>query len=381
MPRHYNIENVFDAALDRMIKLYEDGHRVIVSFSAGKDSGICLELCIIAATMTGRLPVEVIMRDEEIMYPGTFEYAERVAMRPEVKFYWIYANQPVVNIFNRQNPYFWVFDNSLPPDQWVRTPPDFAQKIHEQNIQGLISEEKFPPAKGKNLYAVLGLRTDESMLRKMGLMSSKGYLTKGKNSYGTYYARPIYDWSDGDVWKAVKDNDWDYNKAYDTMHRLGISRHKLRIAPPTLSPAAIDGLMVASKAWPQWFDKVCERLPGVRTAAMFGRRSVEPIRKLGETWKECFYRTCISEAPDWIAQRSQKVVNYVIRNHSRHSTEEFPEVTKCPKCQMLSSWRNLSKIMYMGEPFSMKVKVDVLPYVEPEFFREGAGTWGGKPTW
>ena len=140
MPRHYNIENVFDAALDRMIKLYEDGHRVIVSFSAGKDSGICLELCIIAATMTGRLPVEVIMRDEEIMYPGTFEYAERVAMRPEVKFYWIYANQPVVNIFNRQNPYFWVFDPSLPEDKWVRTPPDFAQKIHEQNIQGLISE-------------------------------------------------------------------------------------------------------------------------------------------------------------------------------------------------------------------------------------------------
>jgi hypothetical protein len=115
---------------------------------------------------------------------------------------------------------------------------------------------------------------------------------------------------------------------------------------------------------------------------MFGRRSVEPIRKLGETWKECFYRTCIDEAPLWIAERSKKVIDYTLKNHGRHSTEDFPEVTKCPKCQMASSWKNLAKIMYMGEPFSMKVKADVLPYVEPEYFREGAGTWGnGKPTW
>jgi hypothetical protein len=23
----------------------------------------------------------------------------------------------------------------------------------------------------------------------------------------------------------------------------------------------------------------------------------------------------------------------------------------------------------------------ILPYIEPEFFRKGAGVWGGKPTW
>jgi predicted phosphoadenosine phosphosulfate sulfurtransferase len=381
MPKHYRIENVFDAALDRMIKLYEDGHRVVVSFSGGKDSGICVELAILAATLTNKLPVEVVMRDEEIMYPGTFEYAERIAKRQEVKFYWYYANQPIVNIFNRQNPYFWVFDPKLSPEKWVRQPPDFAVKIPEQSIQGLIGQNKFPAPEGKKLIAVIGLRTDESMLRKMGLMSSKGYVTKGKSSYGTYNARPIYDWSDGDVWKAIRDNNWDYNKAYDVMHRLGISRNKLRIAPPTLAAAAIDGMSMAAKAWPQWFDKVCQRLPGVRTASMFGRRSVEPIRKLGESWKDCFHRTCIDEAPDWIAERSRKLATYVLMNHKRHSTESFPEVTKCPKCQMTSSWKNLAKIMYMGEPFSMKVKVDVLPYVEPEYFREGAGTWGGKPTW
>ncbi|MBX3045127.1 MAG: hypothetical protein KIT33_15185 [Candidatus Kapabacteria bacterium] len=381
MPKHYQISNVFDAGLDRLIELYSSGHRVIVSFSAGKDSGICLELAILAAQMTNNLPVEVVMRDEEIMFPGTFEYAERVAQRPEVKFYWFYANQPIVNIFNRKSPYFWVFDPLLPPDKWVRTPPEFAIKIPEQNIQGIVSEERFPPAEGKKLITILGLRTDESMLRKMGLMSSKSFVTKRKTDWGAYYARPIYDWTDRDVWKAIYDNKWDYNSAYDTMHRLGVSRLHLRIAPPTLAAAGVNSLGLAARAWPQWFDKVCQRLPGVRTAANFGRRSIEPIRKLGESWKECYQRTCIDEAPEWIAQRAKKIADKILTLHSKHSTEEFPEVAKCPKCKMTGSWKALAKIMYMGEPFCMKVGSDMIPYVEPEFFREGAGTWGGKPTW
>ncbi|MRS03821.1 hypothetical protein EG832_11465, partial [bacterium] len=319
MPKRYKSENVFDAALDRLINLYREGHRVLVSFSAGKDSGVCVELCILAATMTDRLPVEVIMRDEEIMYPGTFEYAERIASRPEVKFYWHYACQPIVNVYNRKNPYFWVFDPLLKPDEWVRTPPDYAERIHEQNIQGLINNIKFPAPTGKDTYIVLGLRTSESTNRYMGLLSSGSHLTRRLGDNGCYECRPIYDWEDGDIWKSIHDNKWDYNKAYDTMHRLGIHRDRLRIAPPTLTVAGIDSMLMASRAWPLWFEKVCKRLQGVRLAAQFGKRSISPIRKLNETWEDCFYRTCINEAPEWIAERSKQAVSIVLKNHARHS--------------------------------------------------------------
>lgn len=78
MPRVYTGRDVFAEAVHRMVRVYGEGHRVVVSFSGGKDSGVCLEVCLEAARQTGRLPVEVIMRDEEIMFPGTFEYAERV---------------------------------------------------------------------------------------------------------------------------------------------------------------------------------------------------------------------------------------------------------------------------------------------------------------
>ena len=109
MPRKSLATDVWTLAVQRMEAIYSAGHRVVISFSAGKDSGVCLEVCRVAAKATKRLPLEVVMRDDEIMLPGTFEYAERVAAQPDVDFHWLVANQPVINIFNRENPYFWVF--------------------------------------------------------------------------------------------------------------------------------------------------------------------------------------------------------------------------------------------------------------------------------
>jgi predicted phosphoadenosine phosphosulfate sulfurtransferase len=113
MMKAFESTNVYEAALQRAVDMCKQGHRLIVAFSAGKDSTIVLELMLEAARLTGTLPLEVWMRDEEIMFPGTYEYAERIAQRPEIKFHWLVAGEAEVNIFNRQNPYWWVFDDRL----------------------------------------------------------------------------------------------------------------------------------------------------------------------------------------------------------------------------------------------------------------------------
>lgn len=380
MGRKYLGTDVFNQAIDRMAVLYKEGHRVVVSFSAGKDSGVCLEVCRIAAREAERLPVEVVMRDEEIMYPGTYEYAERVAADPEISFNWLCARQPIINVFNRKDPYWWVFDERLQPEEWVRQPPSYAQWIPEKSIDQMTMPKRFPPAEGKTLFAVIGLRISESRGRMYGLFSSGGYLT-GANQYGVRNCRPIYDWTDGDVWKAINDNKWDYNRAYDVMQASGVPRNKLRIAPPTMNAMGIAELSKAAAAWPLWFNKVCKRLPGVRTAAKFGLRAVTPSRRLGETWEECFKRECITEAPaPWIAERATKAMNAILSTHTHHSTSPFPEVSPCYTCfANLGSWRSLCLALYNGDPFSLKTS-NANGYVEPEFFRAGAGTWGGKPS-
>jgi predicted phosphoadenosine phosphosulfate sulfurtransferase len=369
--------SVLEASLSRLGQVYSEGHRVMVSFSAGKDSNVVLELAIMAAEQAGRLPVEAIMRDEEILFPGSFEYAERVAARPEVEFHWVVANQPIINCFNRAEPYWWVFDPQLPPEAWVRQPPDYAEYIDDINIQRIVSPERYPPPEGRDLIDVLGLRVIESRGRMWGLYSSGGFMTKAREN-GVRVCRPIYDWQDGDVWNAINRFKWDYNSAYDTMHRLGIRRQKLRIAPPTMNAASVELLKLAAHAWPQWFDKVCERCPGTRTAAMYGKRAISPERRRGETWQECFQRCCIDEAPEWIRERAEVVQKKLLGQHASHATTPFPDVKPCPVCPQGASYSDMVRFMYGGEPFS--VKYGFLPYVEPELFRPGAGRWGGTPT-
>jgi len=373
-------QNVLTSAIERLEKLYAEGHRLVVSFSGGKDSTVVLECAIIAATKTNRLPVEVVMRDEEIAFPDLYEFCERTANRPEVDLTWLVANQPILNVFNRVNPYFWVFDPELSPDKWVRKPPSWHTPIKELNIEKMTTSEKFPAVEGKDTYAVIGLRTQESTARMYGLYSSKGYVTKANKS-GVRNARPIYDWRHGDVFRMIHEFDLDYCKAYDTMRRLGVTPSRLRIGPPTMTSAGVDHLTLASKAWPKWFDLVADRCEGTRTAAMFGKRAISPQRQKGEGWEQTYKRECIDEAPaDWIKQRAITAMESYTGTHSRHSTTDFPEVNPCKTCQgSIGSWKKLAEAMYNGDPFAFKTN---LPYVEPEFFREGAGTWGGgKPAW
>jgi predicted phosphoadenosine phosphosulfate sulfurtransferase len=376
--------DVFEEALQRLTDLYAGGHTVIVAFSAGKDSGVCLELAIMAARATGRLPVHVSMRDEEVMLPGTFEYAERTAARPEVDFAWCVANQPIVNVFNRRAPYWWVFDPLLQPEQWVRQPPAIARKIDALDIGRIITRQTYPTPPDKDIYAVIGIRASESQNRHYSVFSAGGHLTK-PNSLGTRNCRPIYDWHDGDVWRAVRDNHWDYNHAYDAMIRFNVPLVKMRIAPPTLNTASVFLLEMARKAWPRWFDRVEDRLPGVKTISQFGARAVLPHRRSGETWHSCYMRECIAEAPaPWIAERSTAVMKAMLSAHAHHATTELPEVRPCYTCNgSLGSWRNLTVAMYNGDPFALKTNgIGGNRAMEPEFFRNGAGTWGGfAPTW
>lgn len=382
----YNSTNVYDAAIQRTVEVYKQGHRVVVAFSAGKDSTVALEIAIEAARIAGCLPVEVWMQDEEIMFPGTYEYAERVYNRKEVNFHWFVCHEPSFNIFNRAVPYYWVFDNLLKPEQWMRTPPPYAKLSDHQDIYNVVNPESFPPPPGKFLYVLMGVRASESRRRNMMIHTIGGAIsgtTKAKNSdldrSLEMHIRPIYDWSTKDVWLAIKEKGWDYNTAYDVFTRFGIPMERQRIAPVTMTIEGIDKVQMSAKAWPDWFDRLAVRLPGVRLGALYGRQAVVPYRHSKDTWKQTYQRVCIDEAPEWIAERAIKYRDLSVERHAKHSTEPILETKACPMCSMgRISWSKMTYNMYNGDPFILSTTETALGQVEPEFFRPGAGTWDKK---
>jgi predicted phosphoadenosine phosphosulfate sulfurtransferase len=407
MARRYTGENVFDQAINRIIEAMENGDKIVVSFSGGKDSCVLLECALLAAQYTGYGKVDVVMRDEEALFPGSYEYADRVAQRhDQLTFHHFIAKQPIINCFNRESPYWWVFDDLVDPDDWVRKPPHWeaagapaltpgtvwypeswgggrVEVIPELHIEAMVTTDRFPTPEGKDLIDLIGLRVSESRGRLFGIYSSGGWLTKPRTTKaantGVRKGRPIFDWSDADVWKAVLDNRWDYNEAYNVLHRLGAPRHDLRIAPPTMNAAGTRVLARARQGWPRWFDRLENRCPGVKTAAQFGIRSVTPMRHRNESWEACFQRECIDTAPAWAAERASIVREKVLRAHSRHSTAGLPEIAACWQCAGdVGSWKNMAQYLYLGDPFALKTGSMLKP-IEPEFFREGMGTWGGSP--
>jgi predicted phosphoadenosine phosphosulfate sulfurtransferase len=300
--------------------------------------------------------------------------------RPEVNMRWVIANQPIINAFDRVQPYWWVFDPQLDPSEWVRQPPPHAEYIKDLDITRMTSPERFPVSEGQEIRNVIGIRTSESMGRLMGLHSAGGFVLGAVNQYGVRDLWPIYDWSDGDVWLAHKKFGWDYNSAYNVMLRHGYKKQKMRIGPPTMNPAGGEGLRrICQVAWPEWWNRVCRRLPSVRTYAKYGTAAVSPHRRLGETWEQCFERTCIENAPAWIRDRATITRDRMLSTHAKHSHLPFPDQISCAHgCSpTLGSWKHICHEIYLGDPFSMKVTF--LPYVDPEFFRPGSGTWKGKP--
>jgi predicted phosphoadenosine phosphosulfate sulfurtransferase len=337
--------DVYSAACERLRYVFSTYDKVVVSYSGGKDSTVCLELAIEVARELDKLPVDVLFFDEEVLLPETEEMVRRTRGRPEVNLTWVCGQVGYWDASSNEEPH-WITWDPAKKEVWVREPPKFATCLGQMKYPapGDAIARLWEPEHGK-VAEVLGLRGYESRPRMYGLISSGSYIARGPAPH-VDKVRPIFDWRGRDVWLAIHRFGWDYNQAYDRMYRLGRSAKELRIAVPTSIEAMNhwDDWMVLH---PQWWSKVRRRFPNIHSLALFNHDLHRPVRKEGETWQQATYRYLEANLVEDQA-KIERDIEKVLRAHGFHSTVPMREDKPCTLCRF--SWRKLARIAMFGNP-------------------------------
>lgn len=292
MEKFYLKQNVYDAARERIGYLYDEFEEVIVGFSGGKDSTVCVNLAIEVAKQKNRLPVKVLFIDQEAEWETVIDYVREVAARPEVEFYWFQIPLKIFNAASNQEQWFKCWEEGK---NWIRDKEPNSIKTNtydtDEALSKILTAIIDKDYQGKACY-IAGVRTEESPTRMMALTENLTYkhITWGnannkKREHYTFY--PIYDWSYTDVWKAIHEHKWNYCRLYDYMYQYGITPKNMRVSS-MVHEGGMKDLFRLQELEPETWDKMVARVRGVSTTTYLTQSSlmVKELPYMFNDWRE-----------------------------------------------------------------------------------------------
>ena len=296
----YIKENVWDLALARMRRLFDEFENVIISSSGGKDSAVIMELALIVAEEKDRLPVKMLFLDQEAEYRMTIEYMRIAMADPRIEPLWIQVPIKLFNATSMEEPWLMCWKEG---EEWMRPKEQVSIK---ENVFGTDRFHKIFPTMLDHYFPessacyLAGVRAEESPARLAGLTVDATYkdITWGKvlnKEKGHYTFYPIYDWCLSDVWKAIDNNGWNYCKIYDELYRYGLSPHAMRVSN-LHHETAVHSLFFLHEIESDTWDALTKRLSGINQAKHMEKSEMFAVQKLPymfSGWKE--YRDYLTD--------------------------------------------------------------------------------------
>jgi len=288
----YKNTNVYEEALNRIRFLFDEFEEVIVGVSGGKDSTVIYELCKIVAKEKNRLPIKVLFIDQEAEWQSTIEIIKSIMYDKDVIPLWLQIPMRLFNATSTEHDWLYCW-NEEDKKNWIREKDPISIK---ENKWGTDRFKEFFDYYIKTEYKdikacyISGVRAEESPNRAMTLTNHAKYkwITWGKkfnkNNY-TFY--PIYDWKYTDVWKAIQNNKWEYNRIYDYQYQYGIGIMDMRVSN-LHHETALKNIFYLQEAEPDTYQKIVNRLQGIDTAGKLGKDDyfVYDLPYMFKSWRE-----------------------------------------------------------------------------------------------
>lgn len=291
--------NVFDAALERIRWLWKefDGN-LSVSISGGKDSTVIMELAAIVARENGsKLKVQFL--DQEAEWQATRDYLRELKdTRDDIDFEWYQIPFRLFNAANHGDEWGYMWPEVEPENGYMRPPEPDSIRINDFGVDRFTEVLSAMNLRQGGVH-LSGMRAEEAPTRRLGMTTNPAYrwATWGagdpegdpKDPTKFWFMHPIYDWSFRDIWKAIEENGWKYNRLYDEMYRYGANHRDMRVSS-LIHSGAVRHIEQIQEIEPATWEALVNRYGGVNAAAHVGEDSLAEFRQkrpwMFDTWLE-----------------------------------------------------------------------------------------------
>lgn len=296
MAEYCTNKNVFDAALDRIRKVYDMFDEVVVAMSGGKDSTIVYELTKIVAKEKGKLPLKVFWLDQECEWQATVDYMDKVMHDKNVKPYWYQIPFNFTNSLSNKNDFLDIW-NENKKELWCHPRADISitEKPNDcgdifETVIDCLHKHCFEPTT-KNGCILCGIRAQENITRRLMVSGNKkqGWIMPRNEKNQSTKVYPIWDWTFDDVWIAIAKNKWAYNKIYDYQYQYGIPKNKMRVSA-LIHETAWKSIEMLQEFEPKTYDRFVRRISGTSTINHMNDQDCDTVPKelpyMFKDWKE-----------------------------------------------------------------------------------------------
>ena len=327
----YCDENVLEASKNRVKYIFDEFENIYVSFSGGKDSGVCMHLMCEEARKRNR-KIGVLFIDIEAHYQMTIDYSIQMIEKYKdvITPYWVCLPMLTDNSLS-YDEMTWSWWETEKKDIWVREMPTMEYVINVDNnpidyykynmtFESFVAKFGKWFGKGEKTACIIGIRTQESLNRWRALTTKNKhkykdimYSTQVDNNVFNFY--PIYDYTTEDIWTYYGKTGNEYNKFYDLMYKAGVSIHSMRIDEP-FGDTAKAGLNMFKIVEPKTWVKIVGRVAGANFGNIYANSTINTANyKLpkNHTWESFTYfllDTLPKNASDHYKEKFNKFIKW-----------------------------------------------------------------------